>query len=362
MLNDLDDLEHFVIHYYPLDKVIGFIDHCDSPYLIAPWMQRLCRNDAYLQLLYSQCDKWINLLTPEMAAVWPPKFAGAYARFVARSPYVPDDESNPCSRRERFIASLLEDRGLSKELRIHLWRAFVFDGVRLPRNVNSEKWDVPKVLYDHHAFRRWLCLNKMPGWQDLRCSDPLFFENDPATAFNTDEKKALYEAIVEDSVSGLMMPMAISGMRLTKTIMRTVMKCKALNIATYLYKNNKTFRNFLTPREFLLYACANWSDKDCVPFVSMLEEDNPGLVADTLDGYGHNALWYTMYNQNEHQIASDFARFNEDPLDLFLVEHGCDPDRSCTAGLSFKELTIDASSEAVAAIFKNNTLAKPMPT
>ena len=127
---------------------------------------------------------------------------------------------------------------------------------------------------------------------------------------------------------------------MNKTIMRAILKCKAVNIATYLYQNDAKFRKLLNPRAALFYICANWSNKDCVPFVSLLEEYNPGLVNKTMDAFGHDALWYTLYNMDEHQVATKAAKCGHDPLDIFLMGHGCDPNRRNSVGLSFKDLTV----------------------
>lgn len=322
-----------------LKQVIALIDHDEPIGLIAPWMNVLVSDSAYLHTLYEQSHNWRNLLTIQTARAWPEKYAKAYALFVAQSPYTLDYTIPPCSLRERFIAEILEDRDISKKIRVQFWRALVFDGLRLPRFANGAKWSVPIVLCDHYAIRRWLAINKLDGWEDIICSDPLFFTNDPTQAFKAEDKNGLYDAIDADSVSGFMMPLDISGARLTNVMIRIILQRKAINIATYLYKNKALFRKSISPRTLLFYACANWSNIDCIPFISMLEKDTPGLISSSVDIYGHDALWYTLYNQNEYFMATPEARSRRDTIDLFLTKNGCDPNRKSTIGLSFSDLT-----------------------
>ena len=326
--------------YYPLDRVIALIEECDSIDLLAKWMDRLRRNEAFLNIMYEQSNGWMKLFSIQTARAWPVKFAEAYATFVMKAPYLYDFKNKPCCYRQRFVAEVLEDASVPKEIRVQFWRAFNFRGFYISHYYKGEEWNVPESLYDHHSYRHWISTTKRAGWEDIRYSDPFLFgyEDIPAY-FDSQEKKVLYEAIEEDSVSGLMMPMAISGARINKTIMRAVLKCKAVNIAAYLYENDATFRKLLKPRAALFYICANWSNKDCLPFVSLLEECNPGLVSNAIDALGHDALWYTLYNLDENQRATAAAECGHDPLDIFLMKHGCDPNRKNSVGLSFNDLT-----------------------
>ena len=335
------DLNDVKIKYYPLDRVIELIDECDSLDMLAHWMDHLRRNEAFLNIMYEQSNRWMKLFSIQTARAWPVKYAEAYATFVMKAPYMYDYETRPCCYRQRFLSEVLQDSRVPKEIRVQLWRAFNFKGFYVSYYYKGEEWNVPESLYDHHSYRHWISITKRPGWEDIRYSDQFLFgyDNRPAY-FDSEEKKVLYEAIEEDSVSGLMMPMAISGARMNKTIMRAILKCKAVNIATYLYQNDAKFRKLINPRAALFDICANWSNKDCVPFVSLLEEYNPGLVNKTMDAFGHDALWYTLYNMDEHQVATKAAKCGHDPLDIFLMAHGCNPNRKNSVGLSFKDLTV----------------------
>ena len=320
-----------------LNKVIAMIDHGEPISLIAPQMNVLASDLAYLRTLYAQSHNWRDLLSIQTARAWPVKYAKAYATFVAQSPYMPDYKTPPCSLRERFMAEVLEDSLVAKEIRVQFWKALVFDGLQLPCYYSDEKWSVPKALYDHHAVHRWIGIKKIEGWKDMLYSLPYFLFSEPA--LSREDRQALLNTICEDSVSGFMMPLDISGTRLTKEMISLVLFGKAIKITTYLYKNKPEFRRFIKPRSLLFYACANWSNKDCVPFLAMLEEDNPGLISGSVDIFGHDALWYTLYNQDNYLMATPEARSGKDPVDIFLIEHGCDPNRKSVIGLSFNDLT-----------------------
>jgi hypothetical protein len=120
------------------------------------------------------------------------------------------------------------------------------------------------------------------------------------------------------------------------------MASRAIKIATYLYCNNKKFSRLFTAQQLLFYVCANWNNDDTIPFIAMLEKDNPGLVKNTMDAFGHDALWYTLYQRDRFNRATTAARHALDPLDQTLIEFGCDPDRPNSIGLSYNDLTVSS--------------------
>ena len=71
------------------------------------------------------------------------------------------------------------------------------------------------------------------------------------------------------------------------------------------------------------------------------EKSNPGLVANTEDCYGHNALWYTLYQRDALGMATPAARREMDPLDVSLIKMGCDPAKECFLGLSWQDVVED---------------------
>ena len=85
-------------------------------------------------------------------------------------------------------------------------------------------------------------------------------------------------------------------------------------------------------------VCANWNDDAAIPTVALLEKLSPGLVASSVDAYGHDALWYTLYQRDARGIATPAARRKIDPLDAKLIELGCDPARACFLGLSWQDV------------------------
>lgn len=77
-----------------------------------------------------------------------------------------------------------------------------------------------------------------------------------------------------------------------------------------------------------------------IPLVALLEKENPGLVKNSIDAFGHDALWYTLYQRDRFNRATEAARRAMDPLDRTLIEFGCDPDRANDLGLSYNDLTV----------------------
>lgn len=287
-----------------------------------------------------------RLLSPDVLKGWPEDGLGLYVDFLAAMPYRPDPKCMPCGKKERFIAAALADRSVPKAARIVLWRAFAMNGFRFPRYAKGS-WDVPAELLDHMAVRGWVCARRLDGWQDLRNSDPSFFADPKVPDFKTDFEKSAWEAIGEDSPSGLVMPLAILGQGVPLPFFREVLRAGAVKCLIYILSDPDlaSFR-MMSPRDLLFYVCANWNNDASIPVVSMLEKAEPGLVASAVDCHGHNALWYTLYQRDSRGIATPAARREMDPLDLTLIRLGCDPAKECFLGLSWQDVAEDA--EAVA--------------
>ena len=286
------------------------------------------------------------MLDIERARQWPVEHAAALGEFIRQMPYVALPESTPCGKKELFIDEALQDATVPKAVRIQLWRMFVQDGYKFPCYAKGQEWTVPKALYDHPSVRSWLCQTKQVGWEELRCSDPQFFSNDLMKQFKTDAEKQALEFIEKDSPAGLLMPLDIDGRSLPTKYAQAALMKKAIKIITLLFSNNKVFKRLLSPQQLLFYVCANWNNDETIPFVTLLEKENPGLVKNSLDAFGHDALWYTLYQRDCFGYATLAARRKMTPLDKTLIKLGCDPKRQNFIGLSYEDLTV--SEEVIA--------------
>ena len=294
--------------------------------------------EGLLRQVAGVCPDAERLLGAEMARSWPDGEEALYAEFVAAMPYRPDPRRMPCGRRERFVAEALADRSLGKPMRVALWRAFAMGGLKIPRYGGRGTWDMPETLVDHTSARSWLCAARDEAWKDLRNSDPDFFMNNKPPALKTDFEKDAWKAIEEDSPAGLLMPLALMGKTLPLAFFREVLKGRATKILTYLLADGERAFKFMAPREILFYLCANWNDDAAIPLVALLEKASPGVVAGSVDRFGHDALWYTLYQRDRTGRATPAARRVMDPLDASLIELGCDPARECFLGLSWQDV------------------------
>ena len=299
-------------------------------------------NPVLLRGVGSFCSRWEKLLAVENLRRWPVKYADVLTGFFSSLPYLPPRSAPPCGKMELLLAGALRDRSIPKAIRIRLWRCLVMDGYVFPRYVPDAAWDVPAPLYDHPAVRDWLCQTRHEGWEDLRCSDPHFFGRDALKLFKTDADRQALEAIDRDSPSGLLMPLAIAGRRLPASYMQAVLQKKAVKIVMTLLGDapNLSFFRWITPKQLFFYVCANWNNDETIPLVELLEKKKPGLVKNSADAFGHDALWYTLYQRDRFNRATEAARRITDPLDQKLIELGCDPDRENDLGLSCNDLAV----------------------
>ena len=298
------------------------------------------QNPTLLKGLGSFCKNWEKLMTRENLRRWPEKSADVLAAFFLSIPSPSQRTTSPCGPKERLLAEALSDGAIPKPVRIHLWRCLVMEGYVFPCYAPKVVWDIPAPLYDHPAVRNWLCQTKHDGWEDLCCSDPQLFHGDVLKLFKTDAEKKALEAIEKDSPSALLMPLSIEGRRLPAKYAQAALMKSAIKIVTYLFCNNPVFAKLLSPRQLLFYVCANWNNDATIPFVALLEKENPGLVKNSIDAFGHDALWYTLYQRDRLNRATKAAKRAMDPLDKTLIEYGCDPDRTNDLGLSYNDLTV----------------------
>ncbi len=297
------------------------------------------RGKGQLALLAALSKKSISLLNIEHARHWPEKHASALGEYILQIPHISLPGFFPCGRKEVFIDEALRDAKVPKGVRIQLWRMVVMDGYRFPVNGEVTEWIVPESLYDHPALRRWFCQTKQNGWEDILCSDMQLYRNDLNGPHATEKWQKALNAIEKDSPASLLMPLDIDGRSLpTKYVLIALMK-KAVNIITYLYSDkNKTLKRLLSPKQLLFYVCANWND-EAISIATLLDKEKPGFVKNSQDVFGHDALWYTLYQRDRFGRATKAARSRNDLLDKTLIELGCDPKRQNSLGFSYEDLT-----------------------
>ena len=56
---------------------------------------------------------------------------------------------------------------------------------------------------------------------------------------------------------------------------------------------------------------------------------------------GHDALWYTFYERDKFNRATEAARCAMSPLAKTLIVLGCDPDRKNAFDLSYNDLIVN---------------------
>lgn len=260
---------------------------------------------------------------------------GLLLEFIAAMPYRPNLQDMPCGKKERAIADALSDRSIPKARRVQLWRTFVMQGFKFPRYQRGATWQVPEALLDHTAVREWIVLTRGKGAKDLRNSDPMRFGSAAVPNLKTEFEQAAWKAIEQDSPAGLMMPLALMGKKLPRRFLVEVLSRPAKKILVYLISHGDSD---YPPRELLFYLCANWNNDEAIPAIELIEKLNPGLVASAVDDYGHNALWYTLYQRNRFGRATAAARRAMDPLDIALIELGCNPNQESFLGLSWQDV------------------------
>ena len=267
---------------------------------------------------------------------WPIANLDCLCLFLRAMPSQPLGEGNePCGTKELLLAKAFSDETIPSVIRGRLWRMVAQDGYLFPCYQLGKSWSVPPLFSGHFNVREWMVKTKQPGWEDLRFSDLRFLSSEfDAELFKTKEEKGALASIHKDSPSELLVPLSITGKKLPKLYFDAILRLHAVKtlIALYHLDDPSFSKVFQTPRQMLFFICANSIAEEMLPWLEELENANPGLVKDTIDEFGFDALWFTFFQPDApHQLDTILRKK--------LVELGCDPNRRIPRlGLFFAEV------------------------
>lgn len=138
----------------------------------------------------------------------------------------------------------------------------------------------------------------------------------------------LLDIISHDYASLFAMYHHLRGKRLTKTMLIFLLLHNAPRCFAYLLGCNpiRELYKYRTPEAWLFTVCRNCHAGIAVPLIHIIEEDNPGIVANTRDPWGNTLLWNTMVNHND----------SVEEIQNTLIRLGCDQNTRNPWGLSFR--------------------------
>ncbi len=178
--------------------------------------------------------------------------------------------------------------------------------------------DYPRCCYRY-------CRHQKPGWEMLRYvvgrrhSSPRM-------------PKPMETALREDDWAAFAICLDTSGMRLTYSLLWEVLSSSATGVFRFLLENDKILNEVIPLSELCCLLVANFPDAKAVPMLEIIEEVKPGTVGAVRDAFGRNLLWYTVHNRKTVWFADDFG------IAHFLMTHGCTPQNTNQAGITWKEL------------------------
>ena len=295
-----------------------------------------------LVMLANRCPHARRLLTVETVRAWPEEELPLFAKLIFAMEYRRPALYGPCGPRERFIARVLTDRTLPRSLRAKFWWEVATGAFAFPCRAKGERGSVPDALMDIPAARTW-----HSSWERRK-----FFEDAPARAswrFKGNslsvENKA-WKAIDEDSPCEFFMIFDLLGKKVPRTVLQSAFFREAVEIILEWIHSPRYSAFKPSPRDVLLEACSNWAPSSALRLARQLEEDSPGLIASSKDDFGNDALWNSLHSRQRFHLENlcedgarpslPLSRFT--PLEEFLQEKGCNPDRDGQLGLSWRDV------------------------
>ena len=212
--------------------------------------------------------------------------------------------------------------------------------------------ELPLAFQDSLEGRRWYCEQRKSGYEDVRCSDLLFFEKSLGTyrKWQLEQGKVkvdprVEDAVVNDSPAKLRIMLDLEGKSLGVRLFNIILLHRKPNMLWFLMENDNLVKEFIDRRRILFYACANLGAEAALGLVEKAEKLQLGIAATCVDALGRNLLWYTLYSDN----------WRDRRLTDALVGYGCDPDARTAFGLSWREMK-DAKEATQNILFPNSDI------
>ncbi len=200
------------------------------------------------------------------------------------------------------------------------------------------KGDIPFCLLDSEDGRRWYCERKMPDYEVVRCSSPVFFQRireiDPTKwEEGTIEKSALVRKAIDDNAPAqLVLALFIVGRKTDARLLHCLFRLGKMEMLDWLVANDDNAKEFLDERRKLFYACSNWSAVALAKCVGEGEKANPGIVRGCVDVFGRNLLWYTLAN------PCLSGEGDMEAVEKLLVRLGAEPNARTQWGVSWRNM------------------------
>ena len=218
--------------------------------------------------------------------------------------------------------------GLSDKIRAFFWHHMRHAHWRyssLPRP------DMCNIMFcDNDDNRRAISRYKKTGYMQIPAG--VFFLDGPITTIPA----KIEHAFKRYSVSLFEMEMTLSGKKLSKGMLRTILQMGAAGILCHLLKNRlRELSSILSPRDLLFCICSSapmcWAldmrsggTAQSHMVVDTLEELIPGICRNTIDPLGNTPLWYCQYKKSPELLVRT------------LLKYGCDPDKRNYLNLSYR--------------------------
>ncbi len=294
---------------------------------------------GYLESLPAAAEQWLNiadsmyfdrLLEPTLLRHYTEKI---WYNLIATA-------TDRLSSRRWFIIRAVRDQSVPEPL-----RAMAF--VMASSAINRDNWQINLLfsIYKDHLrdclseyFRIELCRKKcrsrVPDLQNT-----VEFGHAIQRSW-TLLPPALSEAIENDQPARCEILRGISNKKMNTLLPKGVASNASKILCQWIGRMSEKRLRY-SHREILFMACSKLERVAAAEVVEALEAKSPGLVRNTTDTLGNNALWHTIYYDNipysfrkQDQESGQFA------LRQLLIKHGADPAHHNIGGLSFQHVEL----------------------
>ena len=201
------------------------------------------------------------------------------------------------------------------------------------------------------------CLFSRPEWQMLFVDEAEFVID---RSYLLDKTPRMRQAVEADDGALFMVELALQGRRITKGMVQTLILKEKYNILQELIRQPKEFAKAYPPGKlmFLLLDGVFLSKSrsrllglpvelrrgpyvvPCMAVIRSLEQAFPGMVKNTRDSHGADALWHLLMGSHDIMLYDEKTTSAPRQLEELLISLGCDPNRPHEAmgGLSYAQV------------------------
>lgn len=161
-----------------------------------------------------------------------------------------------------------------------------------------------------------------------------FYKRFPSS-FAANLPLTLVDAIEADNIAQFAIALSLCNRQLSKNLLLYALANHATNI---LIANLTSLKRNLPSDSLILHCASSVEVSTAIPLLAAIEKEEPGIIKNTKDIFGNNALWYIFSRHTDIHNQSDSENEDAERLERFLLSVGVSPDAPNCLELTYSSM------------------------